>query len=50
MESFLKLEKNMVKDARYQERVSPIAPRLGFSNSITIRAREPNFFLNEAQL
>ena len=34
----------MVKDARYRVRVSPVAPGLGFSNSVSIRAREPNFF------
>ena len=34
----------MVKDARYRVRVSPVAPGLGFSNSVTIRAREPNIF------
>ena len=34
----------MVKDARYRVRVSPVAPGLGFSNSVTIRATEPNFY------
>ena len=39
----------MVKWARYRERISPVAPGLGFSNLVTIRARDP-FFLNDAQL
>ena len=37
----------MEKQARYRERQGkgqPVAPGLGFSNSVTIRAREPNFF------